>query len=69
LQSLIRDFDIVIIDTPAAGEYAEAQTIAAGAAALILARKNRSSLPEIIELTRSLQQTGTTLVGSVLNDF
>ncbi|MEO6563673.1 MAG: chain length determinant protein tyrosine kinase EpsG [Nitrosospira sp.] len=69
LQSLIRDFDIVIIDTPAAKEYAEAQTIAASAAALILARKNRSSVPEMIELTRSLRQTGTTLVGSVLNDF
>ena len=69
LQSLIRDFDIVIIDTPAAKEYVEAQTIAAGIAALILARKNRSSVPEMIELTRNLQQTGTTLIGSVLNDF
>lgn len=69
LQSLIRDFDIVIIDTPAAKEYAEAQTIAAGAAALILARKNRSSVPEIMELTRSLQQTRAIIVGSVLNDF
>ena len=69
LQSLIRDFDIVIIDTPAANEYAEAQTIAAGTAALILARKNHSSVPEMIELTRNLQQIGTTLVGSVMNDF
>jgi chain length determinant protein tyrosine kinase EpsG len=69
LQSLIRDFDIVIIDTPAAKEYAEAQTIAAGTAALILARKNHSSVPEMIELTRNLQQIGTTLVGSVMNDF
>ena len=69
LQSLIRDFDIVIIDTPAAKEYAEAQTIAAGTAALILARKNHSSVPEMIELTRNLQQIGATLVGSVMNDF
>ncbi|MEP6605816.1 MAG: chain length determinant protein tyrosine kinase EpsG [Nitrosospira sp.] len=70
LQSLNRDFDFVIIDTPAANEYAEAQTIAAdAAAALILARKNRTSVPELIKLTRSLEQTRTTLVGSVLNDF
>lgn len=70
LQSLIRDFDVVIIDTPAASEYAEAQIIAARAgAALMLARKNLSSMPEMVQLARSLQQTGATLVGSVLNDF
>ena len=69
LQSLIRDFDIVIIDTPAAKEYAEAQTIAAGAAALILARKNRSSVMEISKLTHNLKQTHIRVVGSVLNDF
>ena len=70
LQSLIRDFDNVIIDTPAATKYAEAQTIGVGAtAALILARKNYSSVPEMTELTRSLQLIGTKLVGSVLNDF
>lgn len=70
LQSLIRDFDIVIIDTPAAKECDEAQTIAAGTtAALILARKNHSSVSEMVELTSNLQQIGTTLVGSILNDF
>lgn len=70
LRSLIRDFDIVIIDTPAAKEYAEAHTIAVVAAAtLILARKNRSSILEISKLTHNLKQTRTTVVGSVLNDF
>jgi chain length determinant protein tyrosine kinase EpsG len=69
LQAISRDFDVVIIDTPAASVYADAQTIAARAgAALLLARKNRSSLPDIAELTQSLQQSGATLVGSVLND-
>ena len=70
LRSLISNFDIVIIDTPAANEYAEAQIIASRAgAALMIARKNMSSMPEIVQVTRSLQQTGTTVVGSVLNDF
>lgn len=70
MQSISREFDIVIIDSPCASEYAEAQIIAArAAAALIVARKNHSSIPEIIELTRSLQQTGATALGSVLNDF
>ncbi|SDA25290.1 chain length determinant protein tyrosine kinase EpsG [Nitrosospira sp. Nsp18] len=70
LQSVVRDFDVVIIDTPAAHEYAEAQIIAARAsAALIVARKDRTSVPQTIELVRSLQQTGTTPLGSVLNEF
>jgi len=69
LQAVSSDFDVVIIDTPAASEYAEAQTIAVRAgAALMLARKNRSSLPDIAQLTRNMQQSGATLVGSVLND-
>jgi len=69
LLSLSRDFDVVIIDTPAASAYADAQTIAVRAgAALMLARKNRSSLPDMAQITSSLQQSGATLVGSVLND-
>jgi chain length determinant protein tyrosine kinase EpsG len=70
LRSLTRDYDVVIIDTPAAGEYTEAQIIAAGAAsALIVARKNHSSVAQISRLAHSLQQTGTRLVGSALNEF
>lgn len=70
LQSLVREFDIVIIDTPAASEHPEAHVIAAHAsAALIVARKDRTSMPDTIKLTHSLQQTGASPVGSVLNDF
>jgi chain length determinant protein tyrosine kinase EpsG len=70
LESLIRDFDVVIIDTPAANEHDEAQIIATRAgSALLLAHKNISSIPEMTQLARSLQQTGAAVVGSVLNDF
>ena len=70
LESLIRDFDVVIIDTPAASEHDEAQLIATRAgAALMLARTNISSIPEVTQLARSLQQNGAMVVGSVLNDF
>ncbi len=69
LLSIGRDFDVIIIDTPAASEFADAQTIAVRAgAALMLARKNQSSMPELAELASSLQQSGATLVGSVLNE-
>lgn len=68
LYALGRDYDVIIIDTPAAGDYADAQTIAARAGAgLMLARKNQSAIPDLVDLTRSLQQSGATLVGSILN--
>lgn len=70
LRALSSDFDVVIMDTPAAGIYADAQTIAVRAgSALMLARKNHSSFPEIVELSSSLRHSGATLVGSVLNDI
>ncbi|MBA4142644.1 MAG: chain length determinant protein tyrosine kinase EpsG [Nitrosospira sp.] len=70
LQLLIRDFDVVILDTPAASEYAEAQTIAVGTgAALMLARKNHSAVSEMSKLTFGLTETHVNLVGSILNDF
>ena len=69
LHSISHDFDVVIIDTPAATEFADAQTIAVRAgAAIMLARKNQSSIPAMAAITRNLQQAGATLVGSVLND-
>ncbi|WP_153115691.1 chain length determinant protein tyrosine kinase EpsG [Rhodocyclus tenuis] len=69
LARLARDFDVVIIDTPAGGSYAEAQTVAVRAgAALLLARQNQSSVPQLLALKRSLELAGATLVGSVLND-
>lgn len=69
LATLSSDYDVVIIDTPPAANAADAQTVAVRAgAALVLARKNHSSLPALAALTNSLQQAGATLVGSVLND-
>lgn len=69
LDTLGKNFDVVILDTPAASDYADGQTVAARAgAALMIARKNQSSTPALVRLARNLQQAGTTLVGSVLND-
>jgi chain length determinant protein tyrosine kinase EpsG len=70
LRALSNDFDVVIMDTPAAGIYADAQTIAVRAgSALMLARKDHSSFPDVVELSSSLRHSGATLVGSVLNDI
>ena len=69
LKKLSHDFDVIIIDTPAATGYADAQTTAVRAgAALLVARRNRSSLSRVNQVRRNLQQFGTTVVGSVLNE-
>lgn len=69
LGSAAQQFDVIIIDTPAGGDYADAEIISARAgAALMLARKNQSLLPHVTLLARRLQEGGVTLVGSVLND-
>ena len=63
------DYDVIIIDTPPAARYADAQTVAVRAgAALLVARKNKSSLPGLHRLNHNLQQFGAKVVGSVLND-
>lgn len=62
-------FDTIILDTPASGVFADAQTVAARAgAAVVVARKNRTSATELRKLTGSLRQSAVELVGSVLND-
>jgi chain length determinant protein tyrosine kinase EpsG len=69
LQSLGQDFDIIIIDTPPASECADAHTVAVRAgAALVVARQNTSSVPQMTRFTHSLREFGVALVGSVLND-
>lgn len=68
LATLGEDFGVMIIDTPAASECADAQTVAARAgAALMVARQNASSIPQMARFARSLREFGVTLVGSVLN--
>ena len=69
LQSLGENFDVMIIDTPPASECADAHTVAVRAGgALLVARQNISSMPQMARLTDSLREFGVTLVGSVLND-
>lgn len=69
LQSLGGDFSVIIIDTPPASHCADAHTVAVRAgSALMVARQNRSSVPDMVQFTQGLREFGVTLVGSVLND-
>ncbi|MFY8042434.1 MAG: chain length determinant protein tyrosine kinase EpsG, partial [Rhodoferax sp.] len=64
-----QQFDVIIVDTPAGHDFADAEITAARAgAALLVARKNTSQLPHAAQLARRLQDSGVALVGSVLND-
>lgn len=69
LHAASQQFDVILIDTPAGSDYADAEIIAARAgAAVMVARKNKSLVPQATQLARRLQDNGVALVGSVLND-
>jgi chain length determinant protein tyrosine kinase EpsG len=63
-------FDVIIIDTPAATETADAQIVARRVGgAVMLARRNVTRQAHLAAATQSLVQTGVTVVGSVFNEF
>lgn len=68
LQMLCASFDIILLDTPASARFADAHLVSKHAgAALLLTREHISSLAGAGELARTLQEQGTTVLGSILN--
>jgi protein-tyrosine kinase len=69
LHGLSQDYELIVVDTPAASACADAQSLAAlCGAALLMARLNATSLPRLVRLQQGLQACGVALVGSVLNE-
>lgn len=63
-------FDLVLVDTPAACETADAELLAARAgAAVIVARRNHTASGELVSMKRRLESSGVKVLGSVLNDY
>jgi receptor protein-tyrosine kinase len=61
-------YDIVVVDTPAGIQMADAQAIAARTrGVLVVARKDISMAPCVRTIVKSLQHAGVTVVGTVLN--
>ncbi|MEF8728846.1 MAG: chain length determinant protein tyrosine kinase EpsG [Accumulibacter sp.] len=61
--------EVVIIDTPAAGESADYQFVAAqSGGALVVARRDVSLVRNIESLVSSLQQGNVAVIGTVLNN-
>jgi receptor protein-tyrosine kinase len=69
-EDITREYDVVIIDTPPAALYADAQIIAMRArGALIVAHKHVTLLKELAGLNYNLKNVGIQVVGSVLSEF
>jgi receptor protein-tyrosine kinase len=64
------EFDVVLIDTPPAIQYADATTIAVlGGGALLVTRQDNTRLEDTRKLTDRLNELGVPMVGAVLNNF
>jgi len=63
-------YDVILIDTPAASEHAEVQNIAARAGgAMVVVRQHHTSVASVQKLLGSLTDNGVEVVGTVLNEL
>ena len=70
LDEMRQEFEVILIDTPAASDYADAQMICARAhGAVLAAHKNITRMAAAGELCSGLSQLGVGVVGSVLSEF
>ena len=68
IQALIREYDYVIVDTPAMSSGMDARVIAQHCgAAMVVARRDRSRMEEVHLLISQLQRSGVVLAGLVMN--
>ncbi len=67
---LLREYDLVLFDTPPASANADALTVGAAAGyALIVARRNHTFFSDISTLAGQLAAARCPVIGSVLNEF
>jgi receptor protein-tyrosine kinase len=70
LEEFGREFAVILIDTPAGVEGADAQTIAVRAGAALLAvRKHQSRLDVLQSFVGSLSDSRVSMVGSVISEY
>ena len=63
-------FSVVIVDTPAISETADAQILAANAgSAILMGRRNHTRQSKLLSAMDTLTQSGVNVIGSVLNDY
>jgi len=70
LETVAARFDVILIDTPAANAYADAQTIAVrSSGALLVTRKHRTRLRDADQLAQTLTRLSAHMVGAVINEI
>jgi chain length determinant protein tyrosine kinase EpsG len=70
LHELQREYQVILIDTPAAELCSDAYTVAFRAgSALVLARKHVTSVAAMDRVIAELRETGTGIAGTVFNAF
>ncbi len=69
LDHFAQQFSVVLLDTPAASETADAQILAARAGtALMVVRRDHTRHEQLLAAMQNLTQTGVNVIGSVLNE-
>lgn len=70
LEELTTKFDLVLIDTSAAKTFSDAKSVAFRAKnALLLTRRDHTRVSDTNGMIRELNETGTRIVGTVINAF
>jgi len=70
LERFSEQYGVVIIDTPAATETADAQILASRAgAAIMVARRNHTRHKKLAVTMQSFTQTGVNIIGSLINEY
>ena len=70
LNDLAQTCNFILLDSPSTAECTDAHTVAVRAgAALIVARKNMTSVRQVRGVFDAVSQVSATVVGAVLNDF
>lgn len=70
LQQLSHAFDVILLDSSASSDAADAQILAVRAgAALIVARKNAARTWQVQGISAQVTEARATIVGAVLNDY
>ncbi len=70
LSSMKKEYDVVLIDTPASSDFADAHVVAARAgSAMVLARKNHTPVFLVRQEAESMTGSGIEVVGAILNEY
>ena len=69
IDTVAKDFDVILVDTPAASESPDAQALAlCTQGAILVARSGKTAPDQLSELDASLQHAGVSLMGLVFNE-